>query len=357
MIASAAPEDFRRTIELMAAEDEVDVVVAIFIPPLVTRADDVAAAIRAAADAIEKPLLAVFMGETDAHRTELVRDAGVPVYGTPEEAVRALGHAVRYAGWRRRGPDVPPALAGIDADAAAAEIARGLAVGGGWLAPDAVEAMLGAYGIPLAESRLARSAAEAGRHAAALGGAVAIKAVAPGLVHKTDAGGVVLGVRGEAAATRAARRLASTVERATGARPEAFHVQRMLPEGTELIVGVVGDPDFGPVVACGAGGRTVELLGDVAVRLAPFGPRAAGDMLRSLRTFPLLDGYRGAPPADTAAVEDVLLRVSALAAAHPEIAELDCNPLIAGPLGAFVADARIRVAPARPPRPFPALDR
>jgi acyl-CoA synthetase (NDP forming) len=248
-------------------------------------------------------------------------------------------------------------LIDVDADAAAAAIAAGLADGGGWLAPDAVEAVLRAYGIPLAESRLARSAAEAGRHAAKLGGTVAIKAVAPGLVHKTEAGGVALGLRGEAAATRAARRLASAVARATGSRPEAFLVQRMLPTGTELIVGVVGDPDFGPVVACGAGGRTVELLGDVAVRLAPFGPRAAGEMLRSLRTFPLLDGYRGAPIADQRAVEDVLERVSALAAAHPEIAELDCNPLIAGPEGAFVADARIRVTPARPDRPFPALDR
>ena len=127
--------------------------------------------------------------------------------------------------------------------------------------------------------------------------------------------------------------------------------------GAELIVGIVGDPDFGPVVACGAGGHAVELLGDVAVRLAPLGPRAAGAMLRSLRTFPLLDGYRGAPRADLPAVEDVLLRVSALAAAHPEIAELDCNPLLAGPNGAVVVDARVRVAAPLRARPFPALDR
>jgi acyl-CoA synthetase (NDP forming) len=326
MIASAAPEDFRRTVELLAAEDEIDAVVAIFIPPLVTRADDVAAAIRAAAENAAKPVLAVFMGEPDAHRAALAGAAGVPVFGTPEEAARALGNAVRYAAWRRAGADPAPALAGIDADAAAATIAEGLATGGGWLTPERVDAVLRAYAIPVAESRRAATAAEAGRAAAVLGGPVAIKAVASGLVHKSDAGGVDLGARGEAAATRAARRVARAVRRATGAAPEAFLVQRMVPTGTELIVGVVGDPDFGPVVACGAGGRAVELLGDVAVRLAPLGPRAAHEMLRSLRTFPLLDGYRGTPRADVAAVEDVLLRVSALAAAHPEIAELDCNP-------------------------------
>jgi len=134
-------------------------------------------------------------------------------------------------------------------------------------------------------------------------------------------------------------------------------VQRMAPSGVELIVGVVGDPDFGPVVACGAGGHVVELLRDVAVRLAPLGPRAASEMLRSLRTFPLLDGYRGAARANVPAVEDVLLRVSALAAAHPEISELDCNPLLVSPDGALVLDARIRVSASPAPRPYPSLDR
>jgi acyl-CoA synthetase (NDP forming) len=206
------------------------------------------------------------------------------------------------------------------------------------------------------ESRFAATAAGAGRCAAELGGPVAVKAVAPGLVHKADAGGVALGLSGQTATTRAARAMAAEV-RAAGHEAEGFLVQRMAPAGTELIVGIVGDPDFGPVVACGAGGHAVELLGDVAVRLAPFGPRAARAMLRSLRTFPLLNGYRGAPAADVAAVEDVLLRVSALAAAHPEIAELDCNPLVAGPDGSLVLDARIRVTAPPPPRPFPALDR
>jgi acyl-CoA synthetase (NDP forming) len=131
----------------------------------------------------------------------------------------------------------------------------------------------------------------------------------------------------------------------------------MAPEGVEMLVGVAGDPDLGPVVVCAAGGRAVELLGDAQMRLAPLTARDATEMIRELRTFPLLDGYRGAPPADVAALEDVLLRVSALAADHPEIAELDCNPVLVAPGGATVVDARVRVAPVAPARPLPSLDR
>jgi acetyl coenzyme A synthetase (ADP forming)-like protein len=357
MIASASAGDFRETIERLAADDGIDAIVAIFIPPLVTRADDVADAIRAAAPRAaehETPLLAVFMAMPDAERAQLA--GGIPVYGTPEEAARALGHAVRYGAWRRREPDEMPALEATDADAVKAVLAAALARGDGWLEPDEVDAVLSAYGIPLVESRRVASAAEAGRAAAALGGPVVIKAIAEGLVHKSDAGGVVVGIRGATAAARAARRIAAAV-RAAGHTPQGFLVQRMASAGAELLVGIVGDPDFGPIIACGAGGRAVELLGDAGVRLAPLGRRDAGELLRSLRTFPLLDGYRGQPRADLAAVEDVLVRVSALGAAHPEIAELDCNPLLAGPDGAVVLDARIRVTAPPPARPFPALDR
>ena len=296
------------------------------------------------------------MAVSDAERATLAEDGAVPVYGMPEEAARALGHVARYAAWRREDPDEPPAFEDVDGDSVAAILARALASGGGWLDPADVAAVLAAYGVPLIESRVAETAADAGRRAVELGGPVAIKAIAPGLVHKADAGGIVLDLRGKSAVVRAAQAMARAVREA-GHEPEGFLLQRMAPPGVELIVGIVGDPDFGPVIACGAGGHAVELLGDVSVRLAPLGPRAAGAMLRSLRTFPLLDGYRGADPADIEAVEDVLLRVSALAAAHPEIAELDCNPLCVGPAGAVVLDARIRACARSPARPFPALDR
>ena len=127
--------------------------------------------------------------------------------------------------------------------------------------------------------------------------------------------------------------------------PTGFIVQPMAQKGVELLLGVVQDPTFGPVIACGAGGVTAELLKDVAVGVAPLTDRDARDMLRSLRTFPLLDGFRGAPKCDASAVEDALLRLSAMVERHPEIAELDANPLVARPDGAVIVDARVRVAP------------
>jgi acyl-CoA synthetase (NDP forming) len=146
---------------------------------------------------------------------------------------------------------------------------------------------------------------------------------------------------------------------AAGHTVERFLVQRMVEGGVELLVGVVNDASFGPVLACGAGGTAVELRGDVAVRITPLTDRDAAEMVRSLATFPLLDGYRGAPKADVAALEELLLRVSALVEAHPAVAELDCNPVKVLPQGngVVVVDARVRVEPATPPLPLAARRR
>jgi acyl-CoA synthetase (NDP forming) len=185
---------------------------------------------------------------------------------------------------------------------------------------------------------------------------VALKVIAPGLLHKTDAGAVRLGLEGAAAAEGAARAGAAAAEGA-GHRPSGFLVQRMAPAGEEMLVGVVGDPLFGPVVACAAGGVTAELTGDVAVRITPLTEADAKEMIRSLRTFPLLDGYRGRPKADVEALEEVLLRTSALVQAHSEVAEMDLNPVIVGPDGAVIVDARVRIEPPPPRRPWPSVDR
>jgi acyl-CoA synthetase (NDP forming) len=145
--------------------------------------------------------------------------------------------------------------------------------------------------------------------------------------------------------------MAADLENA-GHHVTAFQVQAMVAAGVEMLVGVVQDQHFGPVLACGAGGTTTELLKDVAVRITPITRGEAGRMVRSLKTFPQLDGYRGAPRADVAALEDVLLRVSALVEAHPEVAEMDLNPLIVHPAGAVVVDARIRLEPGTPKPPL-----
>ena len=140
-----------------------------------------------------------------------------------------------------------------------------------------------------------------------------------------------------------------------GHPPPSFLVQRMAAPGVEMLVGVVHDAQFGPVVACGAGGTAVELVHDVAVRITPLTARAAGEMVRSLATFPLLDGYRGAPRADVGALEDVLLRISALVEAHPQVAELECNPAVVTPAGATVVDIRARVRAVPPTAPSPSV--
>ncbi len=351
MIASAPARNYRRAIETLLAERSCDAILAIFVPPLVTEAGDVAREIRRAADRADGvPVAAVFMTGSP-QPAEL---AGVPGFEFPEDAALALGHAARYGRWRKRPAGALLTPSGCRPAAAAALIARGLARGPGWLAPQDVAELFGCYGLPLVETTTVKTAAEAVAVAAKTGGPVALKALARGLVHKSDAGGVELGLRGAQAVRAAARRIEEAVTRA-GHTLEGLVVQPMAPAEVELLMGVVTDESFGPVIACGAGGTRAELLGDVAVRITPLTDLDVAEMLRSLRTFPLLSGYRGAPACDLSAVEDVLARLSALVEAHPEVAELDANPVAAGPEGALILDARVRLSPAPPRRPEPSL--
>jgi acyl-CoA synthetase (NDP forming) len=278
----------------------------------------------------------------------------VPGYEFPEEAARAVALAARYGRWRSRPRGQVTDPAGITPERAAAIISRGLAEGSGWLSPASVSELLSCYGLPLVSTAVVADAAEAVNRAAEVGFPVALKAIARDLVHKTDAGGVRLGLDSPEAIRAAAGEIEASVS-ATGRQLDGLIVQPMAPSGPELIVGVVHDQSFGPVLACGAGGTTAELIKDVAVGITPLTEVDAHQMLRSLRTFPLLDGYRGAPRADVRAIEDVLLRVSAMVEAHREIVELDCNPLIAQPNGAVIVDARVRVETAAPPPPMPSL--
>jgi acetyl coenzyme A synthetase (ADP forming)-like protein len=358
MLAAAAGADFRRTIDLVAADPGVDAVIAIFLQALPGRgARNVLRAVRAAARKTPVPVLAVVMTPVpDGASIAAADEPHVPVYATPEHAARALGHAARHAAnRRRRAPETDPPM-DVGSDQAAAVIAHALGTGPGWLSFEDTTTLLGAYGLPLARAHIARSPHGAGRWAAAMGGEVALKAIVPGLLHKRDVGAVRLGLHGASSVTRAARELRSALD-ADGSVVEGFVVQAMASPGVEMLVGVVADPQFGPVVACGAGGTAVELLGDVQVRLAPVSPSEATDMVRGLRTFPLLDGFRGAPRTDVAALEDVVVRIGWLAANHPEIAELDLNPVIVSPDGAVAVDARVRVErPAHRP-PYPAIGR
>jgi len=342
MIASATPAQYRAVVEAVAASGEADALIVIFIPPLAIASHDVAAAIRGARVPGEVTLLGVFMS------SERVRDLDpIPAYAFPEDAARALSHAVRYAAWRSEPEGRRPELAGIRADEAKVVLAASLAVGTGWMDQGAVLRLLDCYGLSPVATELVDTPADAARAAQRLGGRVALKAVAPGLLHKTEAGAVRLGLGSRKAVLAAATEMGAALA-AAGQPTIRFLVQQMAPSGVEMLVGVVNDPSFGPVLACGAGGTATELLKDVAVRITPLTVEDARAMPRSLATFPLLDGYRGAPKLDVTALELVLLRVSQMVESNPEIAEMDLNPVIVHAGGIAIVDARVRLQHALP---------
>jgi acetate---CoA ligase (ADP-forming) len=342
MIASAGAPEYAKCIEVLASDTAVDALVVMFTPPLVTKAADVARAIREAVGALPRrvPVLAVFLSLAGVPSELSDGDVRIPSFAYPEDAARALAHAVRYARWRARPIGTVPRF-DARAEDAAKLLDRAAAAGGGWLSPSDVATLFDCYGLPLIESRTVETPEAAAAAAFEMGAPVALKVIAPTVVHKTDIGAVRLGLAAPDVVLEA-RRLAELV-RGQGHQPTGFLVQRMAPRGVELLLGVVQDATFGPVVACGAGGVTAELLRDVSVGVAPLTDGDARDMVRSLRTFPLLDGFRGAAKCDVGAVEDALLRLSAMVERHPQIAELDANPLVAHVGGAVIVDARVRV--------------
>jgi acetyltransferase len=309
------------------------------------RQEDVAEAIvKARADHPQKTVLAVLMGREGLPegRAEL-HQVGIPAFIFPESAARALAGLCRYREWRER---PLPAAEELRVDRARANdlLQQALRAGRTRLDELSALALLEAYGIPTAGASLATTADQAVALAEGIGYPVVMKIVAPAIIHKTDVGGVQVGIGNAEEARSAFDQIMAGARRAhPDAAVTGILVQRMLAGGRELIVGVVRDPSVGPLVMFGLGGVLVEALGDVVFRLAPIHRHDAGDMIRGIRGVRLLDGIRGAPPADLGALEDVLLRVSHLAADFPAIRELDVNPLLAFGDGAVAVDARVLV--------------
>jgi acyl-CoA synthetase (NDP forming)/GNAT superfamily N-acetyltransferase len=353
--AAVSGADFRQCMELLAADEEVDAIIALVVPTGAT--GDLVKAI-AEAD-IRIPLTAVVLSQPESVRL-IPRSAGdgqIPVYSYPESAAAALARAARYGAWRTEPRGQVPSLTGIraaDARALVTEFLHGTP-GGGWLPPGTTADLLRCYGIPLAELTPVTGEDEAVRAAQAIGGPVVLKADVPGLVHKTDAGGVELDLRTEADVRAACRRLAGRF----GAKLSRVLVQPMIGKGageagggTEVMIGVADDHMFGPLVVFGLGGVATEVLADHAARLTPLTDTDADKLIRSIHAAPLLLGHRGSPPADLAALRDLLLRVSRLADDLAEITDLDLNPVIAQPDGVSVVDARVKVVPCQPQDPF-----
>ena len=341
MIASATPENYRRALEIVAADPSVDSIIAIFIPPLVTAPSEVADAIRSAAARIDKPVLASFMGAQGL--PPLL--APVPSYPFPESAAVALANVTRYGEWLRKPVLDAQPLDDVDAAPARAVVARALENGGGWLNPSDCEALLRSVGVPLAASRSARNAEEAIAAAKALGFPVAMKASGTTILHKTEVGGVKLGLDSDSAVRDAFAELSSRL----GPALESVLVQPMITGGVEMVVGGLNDAAFGPLLMCGSGGVLVDLLGDTTFALCPLSDQSALDLLDRTKGVVRLRGFRGAPRADEAALLTLMVQVSRLVDACPEIAELDLNPVMVLERGAVVVDARVKVSPKPAP--------
>ena len=332
MLGSATASTYAAALPLLLGDGSVDAVIALFVPPVMTGADEVASAIvRSVEDAgeKEKPVLACLIS-ADGTPAQLLSGIVAP-FSYPESAARALGRAAERAEWLRRPRGRVPKLGNIDRHAA-----RGLVESSseGWLDPDLTRRLFTSYGLPLVAERRAESVDEAVIAAEELGYPVVLKTAAAG-VHKTETGGVAIDLRDSEEIREAAHRIGAPLL-----------VQPMVRNGVELLVGAVQDPVFGPLIALGPGGTLAELIGDAAFRLTPLTDFDAQELAQTGKAGILLSGFRGAAPSDLEAVEDMLLRISQLAEDLPEVAELDLNPVIAGPDGCVVVDARVRIAAA-----------
>ena len=345
MMASADPATYQTALRTLLADPDIDAVIVVCTPTHSAPIAGVAAAVaEVAAEPWSKPLVANLVG-VEGIPEPLRGERAVPCFPFPETAAQALARAVWYSDWQRRPIGDIRSLEGIDLRSVRRLVSDFLSEhpAGGWLDPVAGADLLAASGIPVTPLAFSGSAGEAAEAAARIGGPVALKVA--GVLHKTDVGGVRLGLDSPedvaAAYDEMAARVAAAGQQMTGA-----HVQAMAAPGAEMIAGLVRDPAFGPLVMFGLGGVAAELVGATALQVAPLTDQDAAELVRGLRSSPLLFGYRGAAPVDTAALEDLLLGLSVLGQQVPELVELDLNPVIARPDSVVAVDWRMRLAPA-----------
>ncbi|QSB16890.1 GNAT family N-acetyltransferase [Natronosporangium hydrolyticum] len=337
--ADATPAGLAESLSIVAGSGAVDAVLVLL---AATRANDPPALWRQVASVADRwpalPLAGVALG---GGAPVALGERRAPVFELPEQATRALGRAVAYAAWRREPLGTRPPLPEVDTEAARALVAEGLAEGGGWQPYARIAGIAAAYQLPLSPSRVVHSAAAAVAAAAEIGYPVALKAADPQLVHKSDIGAVRLDLADGSAVTTAYHAVAAAL-----ARPDPpVLVQPMASGSVELVAGVSHEPHFGSLVMVGLGGVHTDLLADRTFRLVPLTDLDAGRMWRSLRSAPLLTGYRNLPPVATDELELLLLRLGRLAEELPEVAELDLNPVLAGPGQVVAVDAALRLCP------------
>jgi len=354
MIASASAVDFCKAVEILLTDGQVDALIVLMINVGLA---DIAAIARGISTGVQsargaggkgKPVLTCIMDGDRPSASNQSDGERLPNYSFPETAARVLAKLANYSDWRNEPEgmipefdDIQPELARKVCDDAIKER------GASWLSADEVRKVLSTLGLPLPGGDVCRTSEEAAELARTIGFPVALKLASRQIVHKTEVGGVQLNLQNEASVRQAFAEMHDRL--ANENRLDAFDgvlVQPMISGGVELMIGVTQDPSFGPLIAFGLGGIHVEILKDVCFRVTPITDRDANEMVRTIRGYRLLQGYRGHPPADIAAIEDLLLRIARLVEEVPQIAELDLNPVIAlAPgRGCQIVDARIRVA-------------
>jgi acetyltransferase len=369
ILGDAPGRRYADALSILLQDPGIDAIVVLNCPTGVASSTDAATAI---ADVTRgrprKPLIASWVGDSPAvvEARRILEASRVPAYDTPGQAMIAFMHLVRYRESQRALIETPPSVPEeftADTASARAVIEQALADGREWLTEPEAKAVLAAYGIPVAVSRIVSGAEEAVAAANAIGFPVAVKILSPDITHKSDVGGVALGLTDAVQVRAAVEAMGVRIAKAAPkARIEGFVVQPMIrrPNAHELILGASEDPQFGPVILFGHGGTAAEVIRDRALALPPLNMRLARDLMAQTRIHRLLTGYRDRPPADLDAVAVALIEMAQLAMDFAEIAELDVNPLLADQDGVIALDARIRVAPATAPaegrlaiRPYP----
>jgi len=353
LIASATPDQYAKAIETLLSADEIDALIILYISVTVADTVGIAHGILAGiekgrkADAKAKPVLIGWMAEGDMDRTFSFQTETIPTYHLPETPALVLSKAASYAEWRQQPTGMVPDFDDLDLSAVRQICADAIfRRGAGWLSTEETRNVLSAMRLPVQPGGVARTADEAAALAKQAGYPVAVKLASHQIVHKTEIGGVQLNLASEEAVRKAFDSMRTRlIETNQLDAMEGVLVQPMVTRGVEVMIGVTDDPLFGPLIAFGLGGIHVEIFGDVQFRIIPLTDRDAAEMVRGVKAYRLLTGYRGYPPADLEALEDTLLRVSRLVEEIPEISELDLNPIFALPpgQGCRIVDARILV--------------
>jgi acetyltransferase len=311
-----------------------------------TDIEDIAAVVPEATKGINKPVVCAFMGAKDvAEGVTILRSGGVPNYPFPEDGIKSLAAAVRLVTLSEVPRREIPVYTDLDVEGAKKIIAKALdGHEQQYLTQAECRPLLECYKLPLLKSGIATSAEEAAKIVASFGVPVVMKVMSADVVHKFDAGGVLLNIQGAEEATAAYKKIHENVKKAVpNATIQGILIEEMARKGVEVILGASRDARFGPLMMFGLGGTLVEVLKDVAFRLAPMWHISAENMVRQIRSFKVLDGFRGTQPSDINSIVDTMLRLSAMVCNHPEISELDINPLIvhANGQGSSVADSRV----------------